>query len=434
MSEQKDSAESELATYGNVLGSSSERRIFFSEVQDRTVKVLHALLSGSNTRDIGFDTHLPSARFHDECLRLREILRKGRLCNAGQTAENSKVIISYKGEELHGTVMRIDNDNDKYYFDIEKSDKPSDRESDFVIRNFGTDTFKHSVGTVFEHEGRSYLALVTEDGQFDLLKGLSKSDVTMVPDTERLRSLIKQNRSYKVPVFANNEIFESLVAKYLDEDWLQPCLALVTEVSGILKSAVTEVIQNDLQIASFPRMRRLLLARIEHEIDVFVEEATVEVAHFVRREKTPYTQNHYLNETLSSRRAQRFLDVAKAALEDSTRDDRSYDKKEIELLLKDVVRSMENKSIEEHMAEDMEDALRAYGKVAYKRFIDGIPMICGDKMLHFPEKIRHSLAKASDDELEKVLSLSAADMERRKTLQHKVQELEKGLKILKDLR
>jgi len=166
-----------------------------------------------------------------------------------------------------------------------------------------------------------------------------------------------------------------------------------------------------------------------------MEAANEEVVRFVRREQTPYTQNHYLNETLNDLRLERLLhSVGEAIDEDNSRStSSSVARSNLKSIFENMIQQVQrNKSIEDHMEEEMEDALKAYGKVAFKRFIDGVPMICGDTMLSFPEKIRVSLAKVSDEDLEKVLSLSPSDLERRKALKRKLDDLEQGLAILDD--
>ena len=164
----------------------------------------------------------------------------------------------------------------------------------------------------------------------------------------------------------------------------------------------------------------------------------------MEKERSPYTQNHYLNETLTGLRVERLLEAAKEALTDlkiDTEDidrgfhsgNRTIGKKTVEAALQNVANRLQKKSIEEYMEEEMEDALKAYGKVAFKRFIDCVPMICGDAMLSCPERIRDSLAKVPEEDIEKALSLTPLDIQRRKDLKTKVEELEKGLNILRDL-
>eukprot|EP00977_Amphora_coffeiformis_P003507 scaffold657_cov214-Amphora_coffeaeformis.AAC.1 len=427
---EKEAAESFLASINVPLETQSDRRIFFSSVQDRLVRTLTQLFSGNDTRDIEFGSHLASAQFHEASLILRERLHKGRLYSTGQVIVGSKVSITHKGYEFRGSVREID-DEDYFYIDVEKHDSTSALESYFLRRDVDRKDIDHAVGTTFSSGQKKYMvdvpALSVDDFMFglkkvNLLKGIPKGDLDMRLDRESFRRLIQENRSYGVPMFASNDIFEKLVATYLDEDWWQP-----------LQTSVRTTLENEQKLQSTPRLKRLLQDLIDQEIEQTMDQAKDEVKIFFRREKSPYTQNHYVNETLAKLRAERLLKSAKEALGDL--EDASPSKIDVEKIFRDVVQKIEMKSIEEHMEEQMEDALRAYGKVAYKRFIDGIPMICGDAMLSIPEKIRHSLStRVSDDELEKVLSLSPRVVAERNALKLKVEELENGLKILDELR
>lgn len=360
-------------------------------------------------------------------------MRKGRLYNTGKIVTGSKVFISYKGEEFYGKVIAID-EKENYFFDIESRPGVSlKHESDFVRRNVDARSVNHPVGKMFTEGNHTYVTLFKPPTleKVDLIKAVPKSEIQMELDREPLRRTIRLNRSFGVPVFASNEVFEKLVGMYLEEDWAEPCLKLVENVAVIMEETVKEVLDHEPLLKSSERFKALLDERISHEINVLKKQALEEVLNFVRREKVPYTQNHYLNETLAKRRNDRFLQLVCSALE-SVKGEMS--KTEIQTLLHDLTSRMEMKSIEQHMEEDMEDALRAYGKVAFKRFIDGVPMICGDAMLQLPQKARLGLSSISDVELERVLSLSSSVLERRKSLELMVQELDKGLKILDDLR
>jgi len=404
-------------------------------VKDRVVRVLHALLSGRNTQDIDCDVKIASAQFHDACSTLRKDLRKGRLFNTGRITEGSEVVILYEGEELHGTIVKLDDDT--CFFDIDSV--PNYRnESDFIRRNSESAWERQPIGTLFPLDNENRLgrvcSLTDSETRCDVLIGHSRKSLILKTNKEWLGSEILQNRPYNIPVFTNYEIFQSIVRKFLEQDWLVPSKALVASVGLLLKSTVDEVINQDRQIKCFPRLQRLLQNQINQEINISMECVNEEVVRFVRREQTPYTQNHYLNETMNDLRLERLLRTVGEAVDDYSLEDQRGHSSELRSVFEKMIRQAQrNKSIEDHMEEEMEDALQAYGKVAYKRFVDGIPMICGDAMLSCPETIRLSLAKVSDEDLEKVLSLSSSDLERREALKRKLNDLEQGLSILDDL-
>jgi hypothetical protein len=55
------------------------------------------------------------------------------------------------------------------------------------------------------------------------------------------------------------------------------------------------------------------------------------------------------------------------------------------------------------MAEEIQHALNEYGKIALKRMIDNIPMICVEIMQEFPKRINEALSKVSDEEIDRLL-------------------------------
>jgi len=242
ISKQKESATSELSRMGTVHSSSAEKRLFFTEVKDRLVRVLNALLSGRNTQDIDLAVPLASADFHDECSRLSESLQEGRLFKAGRIVQGTRVIILYRKEELRGTVMKID--GSLYYFDIDVSNGTPIHDSHFVTRGVGVATEKRAASTLFFiDEGDLAIVRSPEIGaKFDVLIGLSKNAFNMKPDRDWLQKEIQRNRPYNVPVFTNYEIFQSIVRQFIEEDWLTPCKSLVESVRGILKRTVKEVL------------------------------------------------------------------------------------------------------------------------------------------------------------------------------------------------
>jgi hypothetical protein len=77
--------------------------------------------------------------------------------------------------------------------------------------------------------------------------------------------------------------------------------------------------------------------------------------------------------------------------------------------------------------------LDAYGKVALKRFIDEVPMICGSVLHAYPGHMEESLFDVTADELKKLVSDSREFKSNCTNLKRKFDDLQEGLKILEDL-
>jgi hypothetical protein len=208
----------------------------------------------------------------------------------------------------------------------------------------------------------------------------------------------------------------------------------VDSVSHLLKETFTEVIENELTLTRYPRLRDFFLRRLDQGVDDVILGAQVKVESYVEREKIPYTQNDYLSETLSKLRSKRLEE----ALFDnlgllSFVTNETLNKTTVKLAITSIFDRNRAKHIDDHMAEDMEHVLDAYGKVALKRFIDEVPMICGSVLHRYPDHMEESLFNVTADDLRKLVSDSREFKSNFTNVKRKVDDLQEGLKILEEL-
>ena len=85
------------------------------------------------------------------------------------------------------------------------------------------------------------------------------------------------------------------------------------------------------------------------------------------------------------------------------------------------------------MAEEMQNALNSYGKVALKRFIDNVPMLCIEIMQNFADKMNDILSEVADEEIERIVVAPSNIATERNQLKRKADTLEKGIVALRDL-
>jgi hypothetical protein len=85
------------------------------------------------------------------------------------------------------------------------------------------------------------------------------------------------------------------------------------------------------------------------------------------------------------------------------------------------------------MAEEMQHALNGYGKVAFKRFIDNVPMMCIEIMQKFPTRMNDVLSKTTDDEIDRIVVNPPDVVSVREMLRRKCDTLEKGIIALREL-
>lgn len=274
---------------------------------------------------------------------------------------------------------------------------------------------------------------VRDDSNWDELEPVLIENVRR--DPRWILDLITAHRPYALPVFVNNELFESIVSESIEEQWAAPSLQLVDDLSSILSKTVKNRIKEDINLQRFPRLLAYMVHKVEEVIERLTIETRHEVTHFVETEKKPYSQDHYLFENVAKMRSKYLKDELVKLLKPVPGQlGESIQKDSAVKIVENVFERNQKKSVDQHMAEEMMHVLAAYGKVALKRFCDRVPMVCSDGMLLcFEEKINDELSQVSDRELEKLLTAPSDEQERRQRLKLQLQTLEKGLEVFEDL-
>jgi hypothetical protein len=97
-----------------------------------------------------------------------------------------------------------------------------------------------------------------------------------------------------------------------------------------------------------------------------------------------------------------------------------------------IFKRNQERSVDDHMAEEMQHALNSYGKVAIKRFIDSVPMICMVEIMQkFPDRMNAALLNVTDDEIERIVVAPQNIRSKRDSLKREIDTLEKGLVALR---
>ena len=130
---------------------------------------------------------------------------------------------------------------------------------------------------------------------------------------------------------------------------------------------------------------------------------------------------------------QRLMDEVTQALPKDNGANVNVNPKTLRATVKNIFQRNQERSVDEHMAEEMQHALNAYGKVALKRFIDTVPMICVEVMQKFANNINHILSDTSDDEIERFVTAPSNTVAKMNKLKRKADTLEKGIVALGDL-
>lgn len=151
----------------------------------------------------------------------------------------------------------------------------------------------------------------------------------------------------------------------------------------------------------------------------------------VERQLKPYTLNHYFNDNHQRSKGVRMA----ALLRSAARNDDHLNTLVVEF--DKISTTVSSKSNEERAVEDIHDILKAYYKVAVKRFVDNVFQQAVDyKLLSGPDSplrlfSEQWVLQLSDEDLAAVAGESRMTRDRRTKLKLKIQDLEAAVAILR---
>jgi hypothetical protein len=362
----------------------------------------------------------PSARFLDASTAYQTSLSKSKLANISEVVVGRDAIVSYEGKERQGKVCFIDKGKGKVYLE------------GFTYEGTpGSDVLKEKKGipgNIIQQSGEVYRE--TDDGSvqqlcdYDLEK--TRSDPAWISE------LIKHNRPYKLPIFINTYVFEAIVGDLIQREWMEPTMKLLDCTSRLMEAAAESFIKELKEVSAFHHLQTYLITKAAEVVDVLTRETKSRVYEFVEREKVPYTQNHYLFENVCKLRSQRLLDEVSRVLPQGDASI-TVNPKTLRSTVRNIFQRNQERSVDDHMAEEMQHALNAYGKVALKRFIDTVPMICVEVMQKFANSMNHILSDTSDDEIDRFVTAPPNTVAKMNKLKRKADTLEKGIVALGEL-
>ena len=426
---QHNDAVTAYEAFGEVPSTLAEKRSLFRSAKEDIWKGINSqTLDGQIGALSRNDTKMrPSAQFHNASKVFMDALYSSKLANISKVMLGKKAIAIYNGEEIYGEICFIDMKKDLVYF---KDDVEVQNVSDPNVTNLKT----NKPGNIIQYSGNVYIE--RDDGTIDALN--------QIPGTKKVRTdpawisvLIKQNRPYKLPIFINTHVFEAIVASLIQDEWAEPTMELLDFTSKLMDTAAEEFIQEVKHTALFPTFQSHLIARASDVVEAITKETRIQIKNFIRREQVPYTQNHYLFENVCGLRAQRLMDEVLSSMPTSTSTSETVNLKSTYESLKSSVENIfkrnQERAVDDHMAEEMQTALNGYGKVALKRFIDNVPMMCIEIMKSFADRMNDVLSEVNDEEIERLLVAPSNIATKRNQLKRKADTLEKGIVALRDL-
>jgi hypothetical protein len=123
------------------------------------------------------------------------------------------------------------------------------------------------------------------------------------------------------------------------------------------------------EAAHYKKLSRFLKLRATQALQDCIELTQEEINKFIKREMKPYTQAHYVFKSLAKKSNEWLKKGIMVALGLPNQYKTMTTAAIHEIVKAEFVKTQE-KSVDQHMAEQMEHALDAFGKVSLKRFID----------------------------------------------------------------
>lgn len=388
MKEKKESAILELAALGKPCETISDKRRLYSDLLRRINNEISDTLHGKNLILSSKRKHTSLAGdFHTRCDEFSKTLLKSQLSGILDPRTGQDVIVA------------------------------------------GTEEWKGEI--IKTAPGKVYLRC--EDNEEEWV-GISE----VRRDPAWIEEFLLKHRSLDIPIFPNPSIFNGLVSKFIEDDWEGPCSTFLDEVMQILREAVTNAIISEKRLKRYPRLLPFLKERYEQIVKDSFDMAHEELRQYIQNEKKPYTQNDYLSETISRLRSKPLEKKLTDALGigsayDVNKAHHTMTLSQIKAIVDGIFNQNRNKSLDEHMAEDMQNSLHAYGKVAFKRFADEVPKIGKEVLENYAIKAEESLSDLSEEKLDALISESPENRATYDNLEQKIQVLEQGLKIIDGL-
>eukprot|EP01032_Pedospumella_encystans_P016705 gene16705-19051_t len=226
-----------------------------------------------------------------------------------------------------------------------------------------------------------------------LLSPVSATDIAV--DTTWLKKLIESNRTNDLPCFLSASVFNSVVADLITQAWTPLCLQLVQDRKDAYVDLVRRAVNNAVVANRFPALKRFFLQRVERVVDEIFENCEREVD--LSAEIVPYSQNHYLFETILKMRNKRLRSKIMKMVAGKTTG--------VESIIDAAFSNEDKLSMEDHIAQEMQIVLSAYGKVAAKRVIDNVPMIIQERTRALQAALDNALQvkQVTDDELKSLI-------------------------------
>ena len=333
-----------LVDMGNLHLTTADKRRYYQDFCQVFMNNLKASLSGKGRTGKRSNEPSAAAKLHEACNKFMEAIGEGSLGTIRNIVEGALVLVTSSKGDVRGQVVHVEDGFACVDF-VDESDRTTDSLFDYV----GYKSQDHlEVDDVWCDGDKIFIA--REVNTFDLLKKIPLDSIRTDPSW--LKEKIAENRTDDLACFLNVDIFKNIVSDFIEADWKPYCKELVNETSDIIMSAISESLERTVTSDRYPKLRSMLKMHCDRSAQALILEARKQVERHLEIEKHPYTQDHILFANIANARHRSL----KRELEVSLRLDQegAFDTGAIKTIMDGAFERIRQKSVEEHMAEDME--------------------------------------------------------------------------------
>jgi hypothetical protein len=434
VNEKQEMAKKELDMLGENLPTIVEKRLFFNRQIAIFKNNLEASLTGIGGNNRSETDSPASAKLHCYAKEFREKLQKGKLININTIEVGSNVLVAVKNSgEIRGEVKHLD-DNFACVEFVEKEDSDNvtmfkDGYCDYFLNNAP----RNSVTGEVLNFGEEYAIIrkVLEDGARigDYFENIPFGNIRTDPSWLKIE--IEENRTQDLACFLNIDEFNSVIRKFIKDDWEPRCYEFLGKAVKLLEDTATAALLVTRLGSQYQKLCSLIEISIADLIKDANESAKKEIAEHLTMEMYPYTQDHYLFENISRNRNKRLKEELERCLLLTNKQSMTHDA--IRAILEGTFNRNQGLSIDNHMAEEMGVMLEAYGKVCFKRVTDKTPMLCQKIFRSISQNIADGLQGITDAELDMVMQKEPGVTRRYEEAKATVHEMDKAIIIFREL-
>jgi hypothetical protein len=426
-----------LEEMGTIYTTRSDQRKMYHSLSQKLVSQVASSLSGKGPRKntTTNKNQAGAAQLHNACHLFFKDIQGGSLATINSLVEGASVLVSTTSttQDIGGELVHVDinNDGTTTYACVDFVDE-KDHTTDVLFDAIGytsdsppSDTFE--VDEVWSDGSRVFIG--RPNGQFDSLRKLPLSRIRTDPTW--LVEKLAQFRTDDLACFVNVDMFQHVVAEFVQDDWAPPCHTLVQCLEDILTTTLKASLKERLEGTRFPLLQSMMETTCHNVANKLLETARHQVQeHLELEEQHPYTQDQVLLQAMNQGRFQNLRNDLELQLH-LDQEGVVFDTQAIQ----DILDRVFEKHKQQHwMAEQMELVLSCYGKVATQRVLDRAPQICWQTCRSLPGKIQEELGCVTDDVLETCLWESPESRERFHALTNKLHDLQKAMDVVKSMR